>query len=359
MKKILVTGANGYLGSVLVPYLKNNNRTYDILALDVGFFKKCILYKYPKDQMIYEDVRNISKLNLKKIDAIVHLAGISNDPLNKLSSDLIYNPTRKYTLRLARLAKSLNIRFIFASSCSVYGATNIKSLLNENSRTNPQTGYSLNKLQIEKDLEKIADKNFFPICLRFGTIFGMSKRIRFDLVINMMVGMAVVNKKIILNSDGRAWRPNLYIEDACSAIDNALKYKKKKTDKKLLILNVGRNDNNLKIIDIAKKIKNLVKGSKIIFLDKTLINSDLILDKKIKDGKDIRTYKVSFNKIKKNFINYNCKYTVENGIKKMIKDLKKIKLNKKNFFNKKFYRLQYLEYLHKKKLIDNSLKWRV
>ena len=358
MKKILVTGANGYLGSVLVPYLKNNNRTYDILAFDVGFFKKCILYKYPKDQIIYKDVRNISKLNLKKIDAIVHLAGISNDPLNKLSPDLIYNPTRKYTLRLAQLAKSLNIRFIFASSCSVYGATNTKSLLNENSRTNPQTGYSLNKLQIEKDLEKIADKNFFPICLRFATIFGTSKRIRFDLVINMLVAMAVVNKKIILNSDGRAWRPNLYIEDACSAIDNALKYKKTKKDKKILILNVGRNDNNLKIIDIAKKIKNLVKGSKIIFLDKNLINSDLILDKKIKDGKDQRTYKVSFNKIKKKFINYNCKYTVENGIKKMIKDLKKIKLNEKNFFNKKFYRLQYLEYLYQQKKINSSLKWK-
>jgi nucleoside-diphosphate-sugar epimerase len=358
MKKILVTGANGYLGNVLVPYLKNNNRTCDILALDVGFFKNCTLYKCSKDQIIYKDVRNISKLNLKKIDAIVHLAGISNDPLNKLSSDLIYNPTRKYTLRLARLAKSLNIRFIFASSCSVYGATNTKSLLNENSTTNPQTGYSLNKLQIEKDLEKIADKNFFPICLRFATIFGTSKRIRFDLVINMLVAMAVVNKKIILNSDGRAWRPNLYIEDACSAIDNALKYKKTKKDKKILILNVGRNDNNLKIIDIAKKIKNLVKGSKIIFLDKNLINSDLILDKKIKDGKDKRTYKVSFDKIKKKFINYNCKYTVENGIKKMIKDLKKIKLNKKNFFNKKFYRLQYLEYLYQQKKINSSLKWK-
>jgi nucleoside-diphosphate-sugar epimerase len=361
MKKILVTGANGYLGSVLVPYLRNKNRTYSVLPLDIGFFNKCTLYKKEKEkneQVIYKDVRDISVADLKKVDAIVHLAGISNDPLNKISPDLIYNPTREYTLRLAKLAKSLNIRFIFASSCSVYGAANTKSLLDEHSSTNPKTGYSLNKLQIEKDLEKIADKNFFPICLRFATIFGMSKYIRFDLVINMLVAMALINKKIILNSNGRAWRPNLYIEDACSAIDSALKYKKNKKDKKILILNVGRNDNNLKIIDIAKKIKNLIKGSKIFFLDKNG-NSNLIADRKIKKGKDNRTYKVSFNKIKKKFINYNCKYTVEHGIKKIINDLKKIKLTEKIFYNKKFYRLQYLEYLYQKKKINSSLKWKI
>lgn len=141
---------------------------------------------------------------------------------------MVYDPTKKYTLELAQKAKQLNIKFIFASSCSVYGATNNKLLLNENSKPNPQTGYSCNKLQIEKGLERIANKNFFPIILRFATIFGVSNRIRFDVVINMLIGMAITTKKIILNSDGEAWRPNLYIEDACSAIDHAIKYKKKK-----------------------------------------------------------------------------------------------------------------------------------
>ncbi len=356
-KNILVTGANGYLGSALVAYLKNKNRSYRVLTLDVGLFNECTLYKEKNKQAVNKDVRDISEADLEKIDAIVHLAGISNDPLNKISPGLIYDPTREYTLRLAKLAKSLNIRFIFASSCSVYGAANTKSLLNENSITNPQTAYSLNKIQIEKDLEKIADKNFFPICLRFATIFGMSKCMRFDLVINMLVAMAMISKKIILNSDGKAWRPNLYIEDACSAIDKALKYKKNKKDKKILILNVGRNDNNLKIIDIAKKIKKLIKGSEIFFIDKNT-NNNLIEDRKIKKGKDSRTYKVSFNKIKKKFINYNCQHTVEHGIKKLIKDLKKIKLTKSIFLNKKFYRLQYLEHLYKKKIINSSLKWK-
>ena len=359
MRNILITGSKGYIGSFLTSYLKKKN--YNVLGIDTGFFKNCYLYEDKKKQeTIYKDVRNITQSDLKDIDVIVHLAGISNDPLNTLSSKTVYDPTRKYTFELAQKAKKLGIKFIFASSCSVYGATNNKLLLDENSHTNPQTGYSLNKLQIEKDLEKIADKNFFPICLRFATIFGVSKRIRFDVVINMLVGMAITSKKIILNSNGMAWRPSLYIEDACSAIEHAIKYKKKKSDHKTLILNVGRNDNNLTVIDIANIIKNAVKGSEIIFLNKYKdLNNNLITDRKIKNGKDTRTYKVSFNKIKKKFTNYRCRHTIQQGIKKMIKDLKKIKLNKKNFFNKKFYRLQYLEYLHKKKLIDNSLKWRV
>ena len=357
MRNILITGSKGYIGSFLTSYLKKKN--YNILGVDIGFFRNCYLYKDKKKQeTVYKDVRNITESDLKNIDVIVHLAGISNDPLNTLSSKTVYDPTRKYTFELAQKAKKLGIKFIFASSCSVYGATNNKLLLNEDSHPNPQTGYSLNKLQIEKDLEKIADKNFFPICLRFATIFGVSKRIRFDVVINMLVGMAITTKKIILNSDGMAWRPSLYIEDACSAIEQAIKYKKKKNDHKILILNIGRNDNNLTVIDIAKKIKNAVKGSEIIFLNKYKdLNTNLITDRKIKNGRDTRTYKVSFNKIKKKFTNYRCRHTIQQGIKKMIKELIKLKLNKKIFYNKKFYRLQYFEYLHKRKLVDNSLKW--
>jgi len=357
MRKILITGSKGYIGSFLTSYLKKKN--YDILGIDIGFFKNCYLYKDKKKQeTIYKDVRNITESDLKDIDVIIHLAGISNDPLNTFSSKTVYDPTRKYTFELAQKAKKLGIKFIFASSCSVYGATNNKLLLNEDSDPNPQTGYSLNKLQIEKDLEKLANKNFFPICLRFATIFGVSNRIRFDVVINMLVGMAMTTKKIILNSNGMAWRPNLYIEDACSAIEHAIKYKKKKNDDKILILNIGRNDNNLTVIDIANKIKNAVKGSEIVFLNEYKdLNTKLIIDKKIKNGKDTRTYKVSFKKIKKKFNNYRCRYTIQHGIEKMIKELSKHNLSKKIFYNKKFYRLQYFEYLYKRKLIDNSLKW--
>ena len=141
-------------------------------------------------------------------------------------------------------------------------------------------------------------------------------------------------------------------------LNTPLNIKKKKNDDKILILNIGRNDNNFKVIDIAKKVKNAVKGSEIIFLNKYKdLNNSLITDRKIKNGKDNRTYKVSFNKMKKKFTNYRCRHTIQQGIEKMIKELIKLKLNKKIFYNKKFYRLQYFEYLHKRKLVDNSLKW--
>ena len=359
-ENVLITGCGGYLGSYLIPYLYKKN--YKITGYDIGFFKKCNLYKNQllNKSIVYKDIRELSYREIEKCDQIIHLAGVSNDPVNKLSSKIIYDPTRKYSLHLAKIAKQLGKKFIFASSCSVYGAAKTKNYLNETSSTNPQTGYSINKLQIEQDLEKIADKNFFPICLRFATIFGSSSRIRFDVVINMLTAMAYTNKKIILNSDGQAWRPNLYIEDACLAIDYALKYKKSKNDEKLLILNVGSDDANLRILDIAKILKKMVKGSKISFLNnKNFLNNDLLLDRKIKNGHDSRTYKVSFSKIQKKFKGFKCKYSVKNGIYKMLKEFSKIKLNKRNFSNKKFYRLQYLEHLYNQKKINKFLKWKI
>ena len=242
----------------------------------------------------------------------------------------------------------------------MYGAAKTDDYLTENSDTNPQTGYSLNKLQIEQDLKNIADKNFFPICLRFATVFGVSSSIRFDLVINMLVGMGLTEGKIKLNSDGEAWRPNLYIEDACSAILHFVNYERKEDDGDILILNIGRNDNNLKIIEIANIIRDLIPSSKVEFLNNyaDVKKNELFIDRKIKEGKDKRTYKVSFDKAKDKY-KFECKFTIKDGISKMIQDLEEIKFNDEKFKFRGFYRLQYLEYLYEKKLIDSSLKWKI
>ena len=175
----------------------------------------------------------------------------------------------------------------------------------------------------------------------------------------MLVGMVLTEKEIKLNSDGKAWRPHLYIEDACNVIEHAINYEKNKKDKKILILNVGRNDNNLRIIDVAKIIQKLVPNSRFKYLKNTVQNSidNLFVDRKIKKGKDSRTYKVSFDSLNQKF-GAICSYTVEKGIKKMIQDLNKINFNKDIFKSKKFYRLQYLEKLHQKNLINDNLKWR-
>jgi len=359
-KKILISGCGGYLGSYLIPFLLEKEK-YEIQGYDIGFFKECNLFKNKLfyDQIKFKDANDFNLSDIEKSDVVIHLAGISNDPLNKLTSETVYDPTRHYTLKIAKMCKSLNKKFIFASSCSVYGAAKTNNFLTETSPTSPQTGYSLNKLQIEEDLESIADSIFHPICLRFATVFGVSSRIRFDVVINMLVGMALTQGEIKLNSDGEAWRPHLYIEDACSAILHFINYNKKNNDK-ISIINIGRNDNNLKIIDIAKIIQEMIPKTKIKFLNnsKENLKEQLFVDRKIKEGRDSRTYKVLFDQSENKF-GFKCKYTVKDGISRMIDDFNKLKFDNKMFKFKGFYRLQHLESLYEKNLIDNNLKWKI
>jgi len=324
MERVLITGSLGYIGSILSNYLAEYG--YDCMGYDTGFFKENLLYPPPLTKTVLKDARDITESDLHNVDVVVHLAGISNDPMGNLSADLVYDPTRVYSLKIAKLCKKLRIRFVFASSCSVYGLGG-NELLNESSETNPQTGYSLNKLQIEEDLRSISDKNFSPIALRFATIFGLSPRIRFDVVINMLVGMAVSDGMIVLNSDGQAWRPNLYILDACEAVRCAIDLKY--NGQELLVLNVGMDENNFSVIQIAKIIQQLVPGSDLQFLnDNPDTDKDgLIRDRKIKAGSDKRTYKISFEKINKTMPSFKCKWGVEQGIRSMVSKFNDLSFN--------------------------------
>jgi nucleoside-diphosphate-sugar epimerase len=354
MKKILVTGSLGYIGTVLTGYLEKFG--YDVVGYDVGFFKDATLYRPKEVETKICDARSITERELKDIDVVVHLAGISNDPVGKLNPALVYDPTRAYSLEIAMLCKKMNIKFIFASSCSVYGL-GAEEYLSELSATYPQTFYSLNKLQIEEDLKSIADKNFSPIALRFATIFGPSPRIRFDVVINMFVGMAVSKGSIILNSNGKSWRPNLHILDACQAIKHAIDFDHKTSD--LLVLNVGMNENNLQILEIAKRIQKNIAGCKLEFLSESaeLDKEGLVRDRKVKNGTDNRTYKVSFDKIKKMFPDFECKFTIEQGIEDMIAKLEGLALTEDQFKSRRFYRLQHLEDLYEAGRISDELAW--
>ena len=182
-KKILVIGSQGYLGSRLTQYLDSYN--YECEGIDTGFFKEGMLSKPHKVKTLHSDARLIGEKELKGYTEVVLLAGISNDPFGDLTSEKIYDPTRDYALRLASICKKIGIKFIFPSSCSVYGAAG-KDFLTEQDQTNPQTPYSTNKIQIEEGLASVADNSFSPIALRLGTVYGFSPRIRFDVVINML-----------------------------------------------------------------------------------------------------------------------------------------------------------------------------
>lgn len=354
MKRILVTGSLGYLGSVLTISLVESG--FDCIGYDTGFFKDSILYPTPTILTVFRDARDITEVDLKNIDVLVHLAGISNDPMGNLNPAQIYDPIRLYSFKIAKMCKKLGVRFIFASSCSVYGL-GADELLTEISPTYPQTPYSLNKLQIEEDLRSISDKDFSPIALRFATVFGNSPRLRFDLVVNMLTGMAMANKKIVLNSDGQAWRPNLHINDVCKAVRCAIKFDYRGGE--LLVLNVGSDENNLKVIEIAKIIQRAIPGCELKFLAENpeLDKEGLIRDRKIKSGGDTRTYKVSFEKIKETLPGFKCEWSVERGVKDMAAKLEEISFNMEIFKRRGFYRLQQLEYLYENGNISDDLQW--
>jgi nucleoside-diphosphate-sugar epimerase len=354
MKRILVTGSLGYLGSVLTKYL--NESGFHVVGFDAGFFKNALLYTPTPTETTFRDARTITEVDLENIDAVVHLAGISNDPVGKLDATLVYDPTRVYSLHIAKMCKKMGIKFIFASSCSVYGLGE-KEFLTESSTTHPQTFYSLNKLQIEGDLQSISDKDFSPIALRFATVFGSSPRIRFDVVINMLTGMAVSNRSIVLNSNGLSWRPNLHILDACQAIRCAIELDYHAGE--LLTLNVGDDDDNLQVLDIAKIIQKVVPNCELKFLSDNpeLDKEGLIRDRKIKDGGDTRTYKVSFAKIKKIMPHFKCEWNVEKGVKDMVELFENLPLSSALFKLRGFYRLQQLEDLHAGGYVSDELFW--
>ena len=353
-KKVLIVGSQGYLGSRLTGYVKEQG--YSCTGIDTGFFKGGILTSPDVTHTVSKDARLLEKKDLEGFDALILLAGISNDPFGHMTSKQIYDPTRDYALSIAEMCKGMNIKFIYPSSCSVYGAA-ADGFLSEDSPTNPQTPYSINKLQVEEGLSKMADKVFTPISLRFGTVYGMSSRIRFDVVINMLCGLALTTNKIILNSNGQAWRPHLHIDDACESFRCCLDWEPD-TDN-LVTLNVGRNEDNFKIIDIAKIIHSNVKGSELTYLrvDKNSEENELIKDRKIQDGVDTRTYKVSFDKISKTLPGFKCNWSVEKGIVDLLDKLKSINLDNDMFNRREFYRLQQIEYLHQINKINDDLYW--
>ena len=354
MNKVLVTGSNGYIGSVLTDYLSSSG--YDVVGYDANFFEDSLLYPLKNTPVsFFRDARTITEKDLENIDALVHLAGISNDPLGKLEGEKIYYPTRAYSFHIAKLCKKMGVKFVFASSCSVFGIGQ-DEYLTEDSEANPQTLYSLNKLQIENDLSTISDSSFSPIALRFATVFGPSPRLRFDLVINMLTGMAVSNGAIVLNSNGLAWRPNLHILDACQAIKCAIELKNKDG---ILVLNVGSEENNMSIIDIAKTIQSTVSGCELKFLtdNPELDKEGLIRDRKVKNGLDTRTYKVSFEKIKNSMSNFKCQWSVVKGVEDMARLFKDLPLSQDIFKSRGFYRLQQLEYLYDAGYLSDELLW--
>jgi len=348
MKKILITGSLGYIGSVVYEHLIKSG--YRVTGIDNGIFESCFLGNPYTQNVVYKNLSNITEQDIEENEVVIHLSGLQNDPIAETYPGRLYDVEFEYSLYIARACKKMGIKFIYASSCSVYGYSESNKYLTENDLTNPLTPYSINKLRTEKSIIDLCDKKFKPVLLRFATIFGYSPRIRFDLYINMFVGMAMTSGRLFLNSDGSSWRPNVHINDICKVLELTIE----KEFDNYEVINVGNNNLNCQVADVIDILKKQLPDLSVEFAGS---QHELFNDQYVVGGKDKRSYKVDFSKLNNIFGEIVCSTTLEAGITNLICRLQLIEDFPIIFQDTKFYRLQWMKKLMSKELLDQSLNY--
>lgn len=337
--KILVTGSDGYIGTMLAQTLLEKG--YEVVGLDTGYYRSAWLYNGVKKTpfTITKDIREITVEDVKGFDAIAHLAELSNDPLGQNNPELTYDINHNGTVKLAELAKKAGVkRFVYFSSCSVYGASD--NIATEHSPTNPLTAYAKSKIMNENSLKKMADANFSPTIMRNATVYGASPRLRFDLVVNNLAGLAWTTKKIAMDSDGTPWRPFVHVLDVCHAVVCLLEAPKEIIHNE--IFNIGDSRSNYQIKDIAEIIGKAFPGCEVS------LN---------KNGADKRNYRVNFDKINTQLPGFSCKRTVKDGAEELYRIFKVINLTKEDFDSRNYTRLKQIKYLTETKQLDDKFYW--
>ena len=341
---VLITGSRGYVGNRLCQIInKSYKNKIEIIGLDSNLYQ---FKKKLEKKIIIKDVRDIQLSDLKNIDSIVHLASLSNDPLGSLNESLTKDINHKATTKLAKFAKKMSVkRFIFVSTQSVYGISNYKKkTIKENDKNiRPITQYAKSKLKAEKDILKLADNRFCVTILRPSTVHGPSENFRSDIVLNNLSAAAFTKKKIIINTNGKPYRPVLFIDDLCKIIISSLYKKTKLIQKK--IYNVGYPKKNFSILQIAKMVKKVFNKCPIIVLNNP--------------SHDERSYKVNFELLSKDFsdiIDFKNKNIIED-IKKLKLFFKKSNFKLKDFISEKTNRIFKLKKLIKTKKINKNLRF--
>lgn len=340
---ILVTGNLGYIGTVLTDILLNQH--YKVVGLDTGYYDGLLTpITFKKIKQISKDIRAISKDDLKGIDAVIHLAALSNDPLGEFKPQLTHDINLEATIKLARIAKDMGIkRFIYSSSQSMYGVSQTEDDLDEdNSEKNAITEYAKTKWEAEQDLKKLGDDNFIVVCMRPSTVFGVSPKLRCDIVFNNLVACAYTTGKIEIKSDGTPWRPVVHIRDVCSAYIAGLEAPKNFVANQSF--NVGIKNGNYTVRELAEAAQRSVPGSILIFTGEY--------------GKDTRTYKVSFRKILSILKDYyKPEWNLDKGGKELVNFFKSTNFTEQDFRGRTCNRLPQLKYLLEQNKIDNNLNW--
>ena len=338
--KVLVTGSKGYIGSVLVPMLLKEG--HEVVGLDIDLYRRCTFTGELADISTLEmDVRDVQKDHLTGFDTIIHLAGLSNDPLGDYRPELTEEINERASIRLAKLAKEVGVkRFLFASSCSNYGAAGSK-FLNEEADFNPVTPYGFSKVKVEFALNKMADGKFSPIYIRASTAYGMSPRIRFDLVTNNLTAWAFTTGQVYIKSDGTPWRPIVHVEDICRAYIAALHAPRELIHNEAF--NVGTTTENYQIREIADIVKDIVPGCKIEYAPGA--------------GPDKRCYRVDCNKIARVLRDFKPQWTARRGVQELYEAYQKVGLTLDEFEGPKYMRIAHVKALIDETVLDESLRW--
>ncbi len=339
--RVLVTGHNGYIGCALLPILVRAG--HEVVGLDNCMFEQCTLGPdIDPVPMLRKDVRDVEASDLDGFQAIIHLAGISNDPLGDLNPECTYEINHRASVRLAKLAKQAGVaRFLFSSSCSNYGAAGGDAILTEEAAFNPVTAYGQSKVLVEKEVAELADQSYSPVFLRNATAYGYSARLRGDLVLNNLVGWAYTTGQVMLKSDGTPWRPIVHIEDISEAFLALMEAPRELVHNQAF--NVGRTEENYQMRDLAKIVEKTVPGSQVTFAEGA--------------GPDKRCYRVNCEKIRTTIPGFKPRWTAQEGARQLYEAYKTFGLTLADFEGARYMRIKHVKKLQAEGKIDSNLRW--
>lgn len=338
--RILITGHRGYIGTVMAPLLADAG--HEVVGLDSDLFRECTFGEPPREfPLIRKDLRDVQLSDIKGFDAVIHLAGLSNDPLGNLNPNLTYDINHHASVRLARLSKEVGVkRFLFSSSCSTYGAAGDK-ILDETAEFNPVTPYGRSKVLVEQEVALLAAPEFSPVFLRNATAYGVSPRLRFDLVLNNLTAWALTTGRVFIKSDGTPWRPIVHIEDISRAFLAALEAPRDLIHNQAF--NVGRSEENYQIRDLAEIVKETVPGCTIEFAADA--------------GPDKRCYRADFGRILKTLPAFQAKWDARSGAKELYEAYKKVGLRVEDFEGPRYKRIDHIQGLLASGRLNADLRW--
>ena len=338
--RILLTGSRGYIGTVMAPFLLDAGQ--EVVGVDTDLYRRSTFGPWRESiRTLCKDVREIQVADLRGFDAVIHLAALSNDPLGDLNPALTYEINHLASVRLAEQAKAAGVRrFAFASSCSNYGAAGDEPV-DEEAELRPVTAYGESKVRVERDVSRLADDSFSPSFLRCATAYGASPRLRFDIVLNNLVAWAFTSGKVFLKSDGTPWRPIVHIEDISRAFLAVLSAPREAVHAQAF--NVGRNDQNYRIREIAQIVKETVPGCEIAFADGA--------------GPDKRNYRADFSKIGRLLPAFQPKWDARKGARQLYETYKALGLKLEDFEGPRYRRIDQLKQLMGMGNLGPDLRW--